>query len=64
MSLPSRREFIRTTAATAAAGSLASGVKAQPSDDVKPDRRDIQYSLKIGMIQEGDTLLEKFRIHL
>ena len=63
MSTPSRRDFIRRSAATAAAGSLAATAgAAQEEIDKAAPRRDIRYSLKIGMIQEGDTLLEKFRI--
>ncbi|MEE2907716.1 MAG: sugar phosphate isomerase/epimerase family protein [Planctomycetota bacterium] len=63
MSSPSRRDFIRTSAAAAAAGSLAAHADTAPSDATEAHaKRPIRYALKIGMIQEGDTLLEKFRI--
>ncbi|MCH2132466.1 MAG: sugar phosphate isomerase/epimerase [Phycisphaerales bacterium] len=58
----SRRDFIRSTAATAAASSLAQAAQEQPAGTPAAKQRDIKMSLKIGMIQEGDTLLEKFRI--
>ena len=59
----SRRDFIRNTAAVAAAGSLSASTRADDQETApKSKRRDIRYALKIGMIQEGDTLLEKFRI--
>ena len=51
---------MRTTAATAAAAGL-SGQAASEETDIEP-RRPIRFALKLGMIQEGDTLLDKFRL--
>ena len=51
---------MRTTAATAAAAGL-SGQAASQAQDVESGRP-IRCALKVGMIQEGETLLEKFRI--
>ena len=51
---------MRTTAATAAAAGL-SGQAASQAQDVESGRP-IRCALKVGMIQDGETLLEKFRI--
>jgi len=59
----SRRDFIRNTAAVAAAGSLSATTRSSGEEaNEEQGRRNIRYALKIGMIQQGDTLLEKFRI--
>ncbi|MBG79608.1 MAG: xylose isomerase [Phycisphaerae bacterium] len=60
MSGSSRRDFIRATAATAAAAGLSRQAVSEEQDI--ESKRDIRYALKLGMIQEGDTLLDKFRI--
>jgi len=58
--LPSRRDTLRAGLATVglcATPALAAGCALEP----RP-RRSIRKSLKVGMIQEGATVLEKFRL--
>ena len=61
-----RRDFIQTAAAASALGglgSIAHGAQSQAEDDGKfPLKGKLYKTLKIGMVKDGKTLTEKFKL--
>lgn len=55
----SRREFVKTSAAAAAAFAASPAIA---RTQVRPERARLRKALKYGMIVEGSSVIEKFRI--